>query len=466
MSNVYMFSLGSCEEVTGSKHILEINGVQYMIDCGMWQGNSYADKKNREFTFPVDKLQSIFLTHAHADHCCLLPKLVKDGYKGKIYSTPATRDLASIVMLDSARIQQYEKGGAYYEEKDCIETMNHFRCSVYGKEKKLNDNFKFTFYDAGHILGSSMLDISIPKYTNFFSKLIHKKSENRMHILFSGDLGRKNNPICKPPETDIPAPDYIYLESTYGAKIHESIDTVYQELAYVINRTIERGGKVIIPSFAVERAQELIYFIKVLMKQEKVPRVPVYIDSPMASNATGVFNIHPECFNNTIKNEFLSKGKNPFSVRTLKFISDFEESQKIAKSKKPAIVIAANGMCEAGRIINHLKYGVENPNNTILIVGYMSENTLGRKILNKEEKLIIDKKELTLKAEVQKINAFSAHADYKEMLEWLQTIDTSKLKKIFLVHGEKEAQKHFSEYLKSNGFKNVQIVKEGEVYKL
>ena len=466
MSNIYTYSLGATEEVTGSKHLLEINGQTYMIDCGMWQGNSYADKKNREFTFPVDKLQAVFLTHAHADHCALLPKLVKDGYTGKIYSTPATRDLSSIVMLDSARIQQYEKGGIYYEEKDCIETMNHFRCSVYGKEKKINDNFKITFYDAGHILGSSMIDVSIPKYTNFFSKLVHKKADNRMHILFTGDLGRANNPICKAPETKIPAPDYIYLESTYGGKTHESIDTVYQELAYVINRTIERSGKVIIPSFAIERAQELIYFIKVLMNQEKIPRVPVYIDSPMASNATGVFNIHPECFNDTIKNDFLSKGRNPFSVRTLKFVNDFEESVKIAKTKKPAIIIAANGMCEAGRIINHLKYGIENPNNTILIVGYMSENTLGRKILNKEEKLIIDKKECTLKAEVQKINAFSAHADYKEMVEWLNKIDTSKLKKIFLVHGEKEPQKHLLEYLKSNGYKNVQIVKDGETYKL
>lgn len=466
MSNIYVSSLGACEEVTGSKHILEINGLPYMIDCGAWQGNSKADQKNREFTFPVDKLQAVFATHAHFDHVGLLPKLVKDGYEGKIYSTPATRDLASIVMLDSAKIQQNEKGEPYYNEKDCIDAMSHFRCAVYGKEKKLNDNFKFTFYNAGHILGSSMVDISVPRYTNFFSKLFLGRKNNRMHILFTGDLGRENNPICNPPETDIPAPDYIYLESTYGNKTHESIDTVYQELSYVINRTIERGGKVIIPSFAIERAQELIYFIKVLMNQNKIPRVPVYIDSPMASNAVGVFNIHPECYNNTIKNEFLSKGKNPFSVRTLKFVDGFEESQKIAKSKKPAIIIAANGMCEAGRILTHLKHGVENPNNTILIVGYMVENTLGRKILNKEEKLIIDKKECKLKAEVQRINAFSAHADYKEILKWLYKIDTSNLKKIFLVHGEKDSQKHLAEFLRSNGYKNVQIVKSGEVYKL
>jgi metallo-beta-lactamase family protein len=344
--------------------------------------------------------------------------------------------------------------------------MNHFRCSVYGKEKKINDNFKFTFYDAGHILGSSMVDVSIPKYTTFFEKLFHKKSKNRMHVLFTGDLGRKNNPICNPPETNMPAPEYIIMESTYGNKTHETIDTVYQELAYLINRTIERKGKIIIPSFAIERAQELIYFIKVLTRENKIPRIPIWIDSPMAANATGVFNIHPECFNEKIKNEFIAKGKNPFSVRNLKFVNNYKESLRIAKSDKPAIIISCNGMCEAGRILNHLKYGISNPNNTILFVGYQVEGTLGRKILEKVSKINIDKNSYEVKAEIHKINSFSAHADYKEMLEWLNKIDTSKLRKIFLVHGEKEAQKHLSDYLKSNGFKNIQIVKEGEVYKL
>lgn len=466
MRNIYAYSLGAVEEVTGSKHVLEINSRNYMIDCGAWQGNSYADRRNREFMFDVDRLDAIFLTHAHFDHCGLIPKLVKAGYKKNIYSTPATRDLSSIVMLDSAKIQLHEKGGPYYDEKDCIETMNHFRCAVYGKEKKINEDVHITFHNAGHILGSSMIDVSVPRRTNIFSKLFSRDKSDRMHILFTGDLGRENNPICHPPETKIPAPDYIWLESTYGAKTHESIETVYQELTYIINRTVERGGKVIIPSFAIERAQELIYFIKVLMRQEKIPRIPVYIDSPMASNATGVFNIHPECFNDTIKDEFLSKGKNPFSVRTLRFVSDIEESKRIAKSKKPCIVISCNGMCEAGRILTHLRYGIENPDNTILIVGYMGENTRGRKILNKDEIIKVDGKECHLKAEVQKINAFSAHADYKEMVEWLKKIDTSKLKKIFLVHGEKDPQKHLSEYLRDNGFKNVQIVKDGEVYKL
>ena len=465
MSNIYTYSLGACEEVTGSKHIFEIDGKKYMIDCGSWQGSPETEARNKDFHYPVEDLSAVFLTHAHFDHCGLIPKLIKDGYSGKIYSTPATRDLSSIIMLDSAKIQQYENE-AYYEEKDCLEAINHFRCAVYEKEKKISDNLKITFYDAGHILGSSMIDISVPKYTSFLSKLFHKKSENRMHVLYTGDLGREKNPICNPPATNMPAPDYIFMESTYGNRTHEPIDTVYQELAYAINRTIDRGGKVIIPSFAVERAQELIYFIKVLMREKKIPRVPVWVDSPMASNATGVFNIHPECFNDDIKERFISKGKNPFSVRSLKFVNNYKESVKVSKSNKPCIIIAANGMCESGRIIGHLKNNISNPLNTILIVGYMTENTLGRRILHKEPVVTIDNKEYELKAEVQKINAFSAHGDYKEMTNWLGKIDTSKLKKIFLVHGEQDSQKYFSEYLKSNGYKNVQIVKSGETYKL
>lgn len=461
--SVIEYSLGAVEEVTGSKHILEINGLPYMIDCGAWQGAAGANQRNKDFTFPVDKLQAVFLTHAHFDHCGLLPKLVKNGYTGTIRSTPATRDLASIVMMDSAKIQKKEYDAAY-EESDVIETINHFRCHAYGKEKHLDDNITYTMYDAGHILGSSMIDIETPRKQTLLGKLLHRKAD-KMHILFTGDLGRESNPITNPPATNMPAPDYIFLESTYGNRIHESVQHCYGELENVINNTVGRGGKVIIPSFAIERAQELIYHIKKLMAAKKIPRVPVYIDSPMASNATGVFNIHPECFNQKIKDDFIAKGKNPFSVRSLEFINDSRESLNVAKSQEPCIVIAANGMCEAGRIINHLKYGIKNEKNTILIVGYMGENTLGRKILEREEKVVIDKKEYELKAEVHKINAFSAHADYKEITDWLSKIDTTKLKKIFLVHGDKDAQEYLAFHLNKKGYPT-QIVKDGDENKL
>lgn len=463
MTKIEFYSDGAAEEVTGSKHYLTINDKKILLDCGLWQGNEETVRKNSEYTFP-DDIYDVINSHAHADHCALLPLLIKQGYKGKIHSTPATRDLGSIIMLDSAKIQSYE-GIPIYTEQDCINTMNHYRCSVYEKEKKISDDIKYTFYDAGHILGSAMVDISVPKYTTFFEKIIHKKEDNRKHILFTGDLGRESNPICYPPATNMPAPEYIIMESTYGNKTHESLETVYQELAYMINRTIERGGKVIIPSFAIERAQELIYFIKVLMREDKIPKIPVWIDSPMAANATGIFNVHPECLNDDIKEKFISKGKNPFSVRTLKFINNYKESLKIAKSDKPCIVISCNGMCEAGRILNHLQYGISNKNNTILFVGYQAQGTLGRSILEKTEKITINKKEYEVKAEIHKINSFSAHADYKEITDWLSKIDTSKLKKIFLVHGEKDAQAFLKQHLEQQNYK-VEIVKKNEVYKL
>lgn len=467
-SKISCYSLGAVNEVTGSKHIIEINGKQYMIDCGAWQGAGGADIKNREFHFfEADKLKEVFLTHAHYDHCGLLPVLYSScGYSGKIRSTPATRDLASIVMLDSSKIQKYEKGGPIYSEKDVVETMNHFSCFFYGKTKIIDDDLKVTFYDAGHILGSAMIDLSIKRKSSFLKRIFSKTAEEDMHVLYTGDLGRDSNPITKKPATNMPAPEYIFMESTYGNRLHESEEHIIGELEHVINKTISRGGKVIIPSFAIERAQELIYYIKTLMRQNKIPHIPVYIDSPMANNATGVFNIHPECFNDKIVEDFISKGKNPFSVRTLRCITDYQESIFVAENDEPSIIIAANGMCEAGRIINHLKFGLENEKNTILIVGYMGEGTLGRKILEGEPKVVIDKREYDVKAEVHKINAFSAHADYSEILKWLQSIDNSKLKTIFLVHGDKEAQTSLKNYLTVNGTYHVEIIEPNKTYSL
>lgn len=454
--SISLTSYGAAGEVTGSKHLLSINDEKYLIDCGAWQGNQEANQRNKDFTLPdTDKLSGVFLTHAHFDHSGLLPKLVKDGYKGKIYSTPATRDLASIILLDSAKIQKYEKPAPAYNEQDVVNTMDYFRCHYYHKKKYVNDNLTFTFYDAGHILGSSMIDIEIPKKKSLLRKLL-KKENKKLHILFTGDLGRKSNPITNEPETCMPAPDYIVMESTYGNRTHQSSEVCYTQLEEIINKTIERGGKVIIPSFAIERAQEIIYNIKLLMRDKKIPKVPVYVDSPMATAATGVFNIHPECFNKKIVEQFVSQGKNPFSVRSLHCITDFKDSQRIAKTDKPYIVIAANGMCEAGRVINHLKTGLSNPKNTIVVVGYMAENTLGRRILNQEPVVQIEDEDYDLKAEVVSIDGFSAHADYNEMFRWLRDIDKSKLKKIILVHGDSEAQTALKAFLETNGY-NVQI---------
>ena len=459
---VELKSFGAAGEVTGSKHFLKLDDKYILIDYGAWQGNQEDQQKNKDFVCPIDikDIETIILTHAHFDHCGLLPKLVKEGYEGKIRSTPATRDLSSIIMLDSAKIQKHERLGSYYEESDVVKTINQFRCHFYHKEKHLNDNVKITFYDAGHILGSALVDLEI-KRKKFFGLL-----KTPMHILFTGDLGRANNPITNPPETSFPAPDYIVMESTYGNRKHQDAGLALKEFANIINRTIERGGKVIIPTFAIERAQELVYYLKNLMREEKIPRIPVYIDSPMAVNATGVFNIHPECFNENIQNNFVSKGKNPFSVGSLHCVNDFKESVEVARSRKPCIVLASSGMCEGGRIINHLQFGVSNPRNTILLVGYQGEGTLGRDILEKNPIVNIEGDEHKLNAEVQSLSAFSSHADFEEQVEWLKKIDTSKLKKIFLVHGDKDAQDFLQKYLNTNGFKNVEIIQKDVSYEL
>lgn len=461
---IEFYSLNGAEQVTGSSHIIEINKKKFMLDCGAEQGMENANQHNREVIYP-DDIKGVILSHSHFDHSGLLPKLIKDGYTGKIYSTPVTRDLSSIVLQDSAKIQTYENSTPIYTEREVLETMNHFRCSVYGKEKKIDDDLKYSFYNSGHILGSAFINLSMPKYTNPIMKIL--KKDDMINVLYAVDFGRKDSPICNPPETNIVPPDYIILESTYGNKTHNHTDTIYQELAYIVNRTIERGGKVIIPSFAVNRTQELIYFIKKLMRGNKIPRVPVYIDSPMAANVCGVYNCHSECFNQNIIEEFTSKGKNPFSVRTLKFVTDYRESVRLAKSTKPAIIISCNGMCENGRIISHIKYGIENPNNTILFVGYQAKNTLGRKILDKNPSVSIDHKDYELKCEIHSIPAFSSHGDYVEMINWLKEIDTSKLKTVFLVHGDIESLNSFKERLEKEFPKiNFVISKKGERYRL
>lgn len=462
------YSLGAVQEVTGSKHVLEVNGKIYLIDCGAWQGQkAIADEKNKNFEFAADKISAIIITHAHFDHVGLLPKLVKDGYKGPIYSTPATRDLANIVMLDSAKIQSKEtKEIPIYNEKDVIHTTNLFQTVGYKRKITIDENIDLTFYDAGHILGSALAMVTVKNQRAPGIKGLFGKKQD-VNILYSGDLGRCNTPIIRNPCVDFPAPDYMYLESTYGNRKHEKPEEVYTELERVIKETANRGGKVIIPSFAIERAQELVYYLRILMDEKRIPKIPVFIDSPMASNATGVFQMHPECYNKEIEEKFISKHKNPFSLGTLQCVQDYTESKSLIKNnKEPMIIIAANGMCEAGRIINHLQAGIEDPKNTILIVGFMGEGTLGRRILEKEKIVKIGDKEYNVNAEVYKINALSSHADKKEIQEWLKRVDTSKLKKIFLVHGEQEALTGLKEKLSAKLKLNVEVVKKDSVYKL
>lgn len=510
---VSCYSLGAAEEVTGSKHILEIDGRSFMIDCGAFQGKrAESDEKNRKFDIAADKIESVILTHAHFDHCGLLPVLVKKGYDGNIYATPATRDLANIVMMDSARIQARDaeflakqaskKGEKFnwkplYTEKECTKAANQIIGLSYNRNMYIAPDVQLEFFDAGHILGSALAYVTITgqrnakksfslnKSSGIWHRLFGRtapnskgsvvngesavsgKPEDEIRILFTGDLGRPGKPIVRDPETTkLPAPDYIFMESTYGNRLHDQQKDAIDDLVRLVRRAVDRKGKIIIPSFAIERAQEIIYQLHLLVDQKKIPKIPIYVDSPMAANATGIFQLHPECYSEETNEQFLAHHKNPFGFNELTIINSVEESKMLNKKEGPMIIISADGMCEAGRVLYHLANNISNPNNTVLLVGYMAENTLGRKIQDGNEEVKILGDYYKVQANVESINAFSAHADYKESVEWLNKIDTSRLKKIFMVHGEKDAQAYFKTYLEENGFKNVQIVKYGETYNL
>lgn len=465
---VELYSWGGAEEVTGSKHFLELKDKVFMIDCGAFQGKrDEADHKNRTWPFNVKNIDSMILTHAHYDHCGLVPILPMKGFIGNIHTTPASRDLASLIMMDSAHIQVKDieflnkrarkKGESFekkplYTEEDVVKCLDHFITISYHRPFYLLDGIKAIFYDAGHILGSAITHLEL------------NHNGQQMSIGFTGDLGRKNLPILRDPEY-IPAVDYLILESTYGDRLHDPIELVMDQLTDVINRTIERGGKIIIPSFAMERTQELVYYMHLLNDQSRIPKIPVFVDSPMSTNATSIFRVHQECYDDETRQAFLNHHKNPFGFNELRYITNQEESKELNASKEPCIIISSSGMCEAGRILHHLIHNIENKKNTILIVGYMAENTLGRRIQENHPKVKIFGDLYKLRAEVITLNTFSAHADYNDILEYVSKLDYHKLKEIFLVHGEKGAQDHLKQLLEEKNYK-VSIVKAGQKYSL
>jgi metallo-beta-lactamase family protein len=467
---IAFYSLGAAEEVTGSKHVLEVDGRCFLIDCGAFQGSrAEADRKNRNLGVPVDRIEGVVLTHGHYDHCGLLPVLVKQGYRGNIYATPASRDLASLIMMDSAKIQARDadylrrqaqkKGGKFdwqplFGEADVIRASNQIVTVSYNRPIYIGEGVRLEFFDAGHILGSAMAMISV------------KKGGEEARILCSGDLGRPGKPIIRNPDTKLPAADYIVLESTYGDRRHDTAGGAMEKLAGIVKRTAEKRGRIIIPAFAIERTQELVYYFHLLADAGGIPEIPIYVDSPMAANATAIFQIHPECYDEDVHQAFIRHHKNPFGFNALHFTAGVDESKALNSRKGPLVIISADGMCEAGRIQHHLINSIEDPNTVILTVGYMAKDTLGRRIRNKETSLRIHGQWFTRRAEVEEINAFSAHADYAEAGEWLGALDTSRLKRIFLVHGEPKAQAAFKRYLAEKGLGDSEIVRYGRAYEL
>jgi metallo-beta-lactamase family protein len=371
-------------------------------------------------------------------------------------------------MLDSANIQardaeylrkQADKKGEkfdwtpLYTEKDVIEATGQIMGISYHRPFLMGDGIQCEFYDAGHILGSALASVKV------------KKNGNERTILFSGDLGRKGKPIIRDPEHP-PAPDYLVIESTYGDRQHDKTDDAMKKLAEIAKKAADTRGKIIIPSFTIERTQELVYYFHLLSEEKKIPEIPMYVDSPMATNATTIFQVHPECYDDEIHEAFIKHHKNPFGFNNLHFTTSVEESKAINDLKGPAIIISADGMCEAGRIQHHLINNIGDPNTTILLVGFMAENTLGRRLQNREEEIKIHGMWFKRKSRVVNINAISAHADYEEAGQWMEQLDLSGLKKIFIVHGEKKAQASFKKYLEEKFRTESVIVKYGENYSL
>lgn len=450
---------GADKEVTGSKHLLEIGDKKILLDCGLFQGHrKEAEEKNRHFLFNPAELDAVILSHAHIDHSGLIPLLVKQGFKGPIFSTFATRDLCNYMLLDSAYIQ--EKDAEYlnkklqdrgqplieplYSSQDALDALTHFTAVSYERAFAVTDGVVCSFYDAGHVLGSSLVHLII----------YDKEKDQHIRLGFTGDLGRKNLPILRDPQI-LPEVDYLITENTYGDRFHASMLDADKQLEDVINKTIKRGGKILIPAFALERTQEIVYHLNVLWQAKRIPDIPVFVDSPLAANVTEVFANHPECFDADVFKEFISNRKNPFGFGRLQYTHSVEESKALNDLNGPAIIISASGMCENGRILHHLKNNIENPRNTVMIVGYMAKDTLGRKILEKQQIVNIFGESYHLRAEVVEMDAFSAHADRSDLLDYIGKVPG--VKKIFLVHGEEDQATKFKSYLEESGFKDVVV---------
>lgn len=460
-----IFFSGAARGVTGSKHLLKVNGKNILLDCGLYQGKrKKAAELNKEFLFDAKEIDAVVLSHAHIDHSGSLPTLVKAGFKGPIYSTFATRDLCNYMLSDSAYIQEREvehmrkkKGKEVVEPLYTIEdaeaTLKMFHGVPYCEPFEVVPGVIFRFQDAGHILGSATVHVDITE----------KDTGKNIKVAFSGDLGRKGLPLLRDP-APLPETEYYITECTYGNRFHESIHEVDQKLTEIINETADRGGKIIIPAFSLERTQEVVYHLNLLWQKKAIPELPIYVDSPLAANVTEVFRVHPECFDKATYENFINNKKDPFGFEKLTYTRNVDESKALNDSKMPMIIISASGMCEHGRILHHLKNNIEDERTSVLIVGYQACNTLGRKLVEGREVVNIFGDPYRVKAQVHVLDAFSAHADRSDLIDFIH--DIKGLKKIFLVHGEDKQTNAFKKILKEEGYPEALIPSPGETYEL
>lgn len=450
---------GAARTVTGSKHLITLkNNTQILLDCGLFQGMGHVtDKLNDYFGFDAKKVTYLILSHAHIDHCGLLPKLVADGFNGKIFCTAATMDLGRILMMDSAKIQMQdadfsnrhlregeEMEAALYTDEDVTKTLSLMKIVAYEEDFKIDENISLKFTDAGHILGSAAVHLTI------------NEEGKTSRITFSGDVGRYGDLLLKSPQQFDQA-DYILMESTYGDSLHKDLDPIEDMLLEIIKNTCEvKKGKVIIPAFAVGRTQELLYALNGLELKGKLPDVPYYVDSPLSSKATEILRSHPEVYNNGVK-EVLKVDHDVFGFKGLRFIESVEESKALNQDPRPCVIISASGMADAGRVKHHIRNNIGNIKNTILMVGYCEPNSLGGQLIAGKKVVEIFRDEYNVKAEIQSIKSMSAHGDYDDLLKFLSCQDPAQVKQLFLVHGEYEVQQNFATRLKNHGFKHVAI---------
>lgn len=457
---MYISFHGAAQTVTGSKHLITLkSGYKILLDCGLFQGlGKETFAHNSHFGFNPSEINVLILSHAHIDHSGLIPKLVKDGFRGKIICTPSTAELATILLEDSAGIQESDtvfinkrrtkEGLAPYEplytKEDAAMAISLFQQQHYGEWQSISEDVELLFLDAGHIIGSATVHLKI-------------KEEGRVHrISFSGDVGRYKDVILKSPEA-FPQTDYMLLESTYGDSLHGEVVNTAEDLLYWIKKTcVEQKGKLIIPAFSVGRTQELLYFLNKLSLDNLLPRVPIFVDSPLSYEATQIVKNHPENFNSRLR-KLLSIDDDPFDFPNLKFTETVDDSKALNNDQRPMVIIAASGMADAGRVKHHIMNNILDKRNTILIVGYCEPNSLGGQLMNGAKRVRIFREEYAVMATVGVMRSMSAHGDYDDLCQFLSCQDLSHIKKLFLVHGEYEVQQHFRDKLMKKGLKDVQI---------
>ncbi|MFQ6100390.1 MAG: MBL fold metallo-hydrolase RNA specificity domain-containing protein [Anaerolineae bacterium] len=460
--------LGAAQTVTGSQHLISVNGSRILLECGLFQGKRRESfERNRNLPFDSASVDVLILSHAHIDHSGNIPNLVRNGFRGSIYCTFATRDLCSAMLQDSAYIQEHDV--AYvnrkrarrglppvepiYTHADAIASLEHFVSVGYNRPVPVAPGVQCTFLDAGHILGSAIVLLEI------------EESQRHTRLLFSGDLGRHNMPILRDPTPALPA-DLLIIESTYGDRIHPPHEEAEQRLLRLIGETCARGGKVAIPAFAVGRTQEIVYSLHRLASAHKLPDVPLFVDSPLAVNATEVFRLHPECYDEELRT-FIAQDRHPdpFGFNRLRYIRNVEDSKALNDLEGPAVIISASGMCEAGRIQHHLKHTIGDPRNAVLIVSWQAPHTLGRRLVERQPVVKIFGEEFPLRARVETINGYSAHADREGLLGWAKPI-TRNLQHAFVVHGDPEPASALADGLRRLGVGDVALPERGDAFQI